>query len=395
MAKPTDTKVLVSGGGIAGLTLGILLKERGYDPLVIEREPEIRTEGYMMDFFGTGWDVAERMGLVEALRAIRYPIDALEFVDANGKVRYTVPIGRVGDALDHRYVYLRRPDLLRILRDRARERQVDVRFGCSITALREEQTHVFATLDDGGSGTFALVFGADGIHSKVRSLVFGPEQEFTRFLGGYVAAFHLPRHSFEIGRALKLYEETDLVAGLYPLDEERMDATYVIRHGAVDLDRGKQLAFMREQVRGAGWIAEDIIDAYESDAPIYFDGLTQIVMNDWHKGRIALLGDACGSLTLLAGQGSHMAMGGAYVIARELERHDGDHEAAFAAYQRFFKPHVSAKQDEAARFERIFVPSASSRPWLRRLAIRVFFSRYLLPVMFRSMGARSVLAHYG
>lgn len=394
LAKQTDRKILISGGGIAGLTLGILLKERGYHPCVIEREPEIRTEGYMMDFFGTGWDVAERMGIVDALREIRYPIDALEFVDRHGDVYYRAPITNVARALDHRYAYLRRPDLLFILHDRAKEAGVDIRFGRSIAALREEADHVSVTLDDGTTDSYALVFGADGIHSKVRSLVFGPEENFSRFLDGYVAAFHLPRHSFPIGRALKLYEETDLVAGLYPLDEKRMDATYVMRHPEVSIEREKQLDFVREQYRGAGWIAEDILDTHESGEPIYFDGLTQIVMNDWHRGRVALLGDACGSLTLLAGQGSHMAMGGAWVIASELGKHGGDHAAAFAAYQKFFKPHVSAKQKEAARYARIFIPSENSWTWLRRLVIRVFFSPLLLPLMFRTLGAKSVLARY-
>ena len=108
--------------------------------------------------------------------------------------------------------------------------------------------------------------------------------------------------------------------------------------------------------------------------PIYFDSLTQIVMPHWSKGRVALLGDACGCLTLLAGQGSHMAMAGAYVIARELERHDGDYSAAFAAYEAKLKPAVTKRQDDAAAFARYFIPSARSRPWLRRLVIKMMFS---------------------
>ena len=100
--------------------------------------------------------------------------------------------------------------------------------------------------------------------------------------------------------------------------------------------------------------------------PIFFDSVTQIVMPQWHRGRVALIGDACGCLTLLAGQGSHMAMAGAYVLAEELGRH-ADHAAAFAAYQQFLKPRVDKKQRDAARFARLFVPSRRSRPWLRRL----------------------------
>lgn len=113
------TSALISGGGIAGLTLGILLKEAGFEPLVIERDPALRTEGYMMDFFGSGWDVAERMGLVPELRAIHYPIDYFQFVDNRGTPYVSVPIGLISRALGGKYVYLRRSDLEGILYRRA------------------------------------------------------------------------------------------------------------------------------------------------------------------------------------------------------------------------------------------------------------------------------------
>jgi len=117
-------------------------------------------------------------------------------------------------------------------------------------------------------------------------------------------------------------------------------------------------------------------------------------MPHWHQGRVALVGDACGCLTLLAGQGSHMAMAGAYVIARELERHEGDYAAAFAAYEATLKPAVTKRQKDAAAMVNYFIPTERSRPWLRRLTIKLMFSPLVLPLMFRWFGARSVLADY-
>jgi 2-polyprenyl-6-methoxyphenol hydroxylase-like FAD-dependent oxidoreductase len=387
-------KVLISGAGIAGLTLAILLKEQGYQPLVVERDKAVRGEGYMMDFFGSGWDVAERMGLAPQLHAIRYPIDTLQFVDAGGRIYTSVPIDRVRRALDDKYVYLRRSDLERILYERAVAAGVEVRFGSVITALQETANAVRATFVDGTVAEFALVFGADGVHSGIRRLVFGETRQFERFLGGYVAAYHLDRHKFEIGRALKLYEETDRLAAFYPLDAQRMDATYVFRHDEVDILPEERLGFVRKEFKGAGWIAEAMLKAYKATEPIYFDSLTQIVMPHWHQGRVALLGDACGCLTLLAGQGSHMAMAAAYVLARELKRHGEDSAGAFAAYEAKIKPEVTARQTEAARFARIFIPSRRSRPWLRRLVIKAMFSPLLLPLVFRWFGARSILEGY-
>lgn len=251
-----------------------------------------------------------------------------------------------------------------------------------------------AWFSDGSESSFALAFGADGVHSRVRNLVFGKESQFERFLGGYVAAFHLDRHSFDLDRALKLYEESDRVAAFYPLDAKRMAATYAFRHAEMSVPPEKRLDFVRKLYSGSGWITEEMLDAYEGQEPLYFDSLTQIIMPSWHKGRVALLGDACGCLTLIAGQGSHMAMAAAYVIAGELQRHDGNHTEAFAAYETMLKPEVTQRQDDAALFARYFIPSEDSRFWLRRLVIKIMFSPIVLPLVFRWFGAKSVLCDY-
>jgi 2-polyprenyl-6-methoxyphenol hydroxylase-like FAD-dependent oxidoreductase len=147
-------------------------------------------------------------------------------------------------------------------------------------------------------------------------------------------------------------------------------------------------------MRGAGWVIGDVLDAHAGGEPVFFDSATQIVMPQWHRGRVVLIGDACGCLTLLAGQGSHMAMAGGYVLAQELERatQRGDDPAvAFAAYQAFLKPHVDKKRRDAARFAGIFVPSPNSHVWLRRLVLKLLFSRVLLKAGLSVFGSRSVL----
>jgi 2-polyprenyl-6-methoxyphenol hydroxylase-like FAD-dependent oxidoreductase len=384
-------RILISGGGIAGFTLAIELKRHGFDPQIIEREPGPRAEGYMMDFFGSGWDVAARMGLLPALQAVRYPIDALEFVDAQGRPFMRMPIERMRHALGGKYVYLRRQDLERILAERARELGIAPRYGCALAALNDSGDVVQARFADGSEAEFSLVIGADGAHSRVRALTFGEEEQFARFLGLHVAAFHVAAGNLPIARAARLYEEPNRLAMIYPLGDGHLDATFVIRSADMHVPHAERFAVLHAALRGAGWITQDILNAYDGDAPIFFDSVTQIVMPQWHRGRVALVGDACGCLTLLAGQGSHMAMAGGYVLAAELARQD-DHAAAFAAYQNFLKPYVDKKQKDAARFAGMFVPKPDSWPWLRRLAIRLLFARPLIDLVLLSFGAKSVLA---
>jgi 2-polyprenyl-6-methoxyphenol hydroxylase-like FAD-dependent oxidoreductase len=384
-------RILISGGGIAGLTLAILLKQNGFEPVVVEREPALRREGYMMDFFGTGWDVAERMNLVEALRAVHYPIERGEFIGPDGKPYCSFPIDRLRRALSDRYVYLRRPDLERILLERARDVGAAIEFNRSIDTLEERGSSVDARFADGARDEFGLVIGADGVHSNVREIVFGPERSFARELGYYAAAFHFPSAKYPVGHALKLYEETDHTAWLYPLNDERADATYMFRHPPLGhVPHAERLTLLRKQYRQAGWIAGQILHDVDPAEPIFFDSLTQIVMPEWHRGRVTLIGDACGCLTLAAGQGSQIAMGGAYVLARELARNN-DHRVAFAAYQSFLKPHVAAKQRDAARFANLTVPSVNSHPALRRLAMRIMFSPAVLGLAMKFFGTQSIL----
>lgn len=382
-------RILVSGGGIAGLTCAIELKRRGFEPLVVEREPALRGEGYMMDFFGTGWDVAERMGLTERLRTIRYPIDAVEFVDAAGHPFLHVPVARVRDALNHNYVYLRRQDLEAILAKRADELGVQIRYGVSIAALAERNDSIHVRFENGEENTFSIVIGADGVHSRVRELVFGAEAQFARFLGLMVAAYHLDRDTLPVTHAATIYEETNQMAMVYPLADQRLDATFVLRTSEPYIPHHERIAFLHGRLSDGGWLLPQLVRAIPS-ADLYFDSATQITMAHWHRGRVVLIGDACGCLTLLAGQGSHMAMADAFVLAEELQRQD-DHRAAFAAYQRRLKPQVDGKQKSAARWASIFVPGLRSRPWLRRLALKLLFSRTLIRPAFRSFGSRSVL----
>jgi 2-polyprenyl-6-methoxyphenol hydroxylase-like FAD-dependent oxidoreductase len=318
----------------------------------------------------------------------------MEFVDRDGAPYVSVPIDRVRDALEGKYVYLRRSDLERILIERAVGADVEIRFGTSVEALEQTDRGVEVQLSIGATEGFDLVFGADGVHSAIRGLTFGEEEAFSFTLGGYVAAFHMPQSRLELNRAFKLHEEIDRIAGFYPLGGGAAGATFIFRHPDVGpIPADERLPLLRQKWAGAGWIGRSVLKELPASVPVFFDSLTQIRMPSWHQKRVALLGDACGCLTLLAGQGSHMAMAGAYVLATELQRH-ADHEAAFRAYEAVMEPAVMQRQMEAERFAKIVMPTEKSRAWLRRIATRLLFSRLGLRFGMRMFGAKSVLEGY-
>lgn len=393
-ARSLNRKVLISGGGIAGLALGILLREQEWEATIIERDAEMRTEGYVMDFAGTGWDVAERMQIIDDVRAISYQVNAFQYVDANGKPYATLPLDSVRDALDGKYTYLRRSDLEHILFSKAQRAGLGIQFGTTIQSLKDQGTEVDVILSDGTSQSFALVFGADGVHSRVRELAFGPETEFSRFLGYYVAAFHIKNHPYNVGTAVTIYEEPNRALWVYSLRENELSAMYVFKHEDTGyVPPHERLPLVQKAHRGAGWIAERLLADFPHTEPIFFDSTTQIVMPSWSKGRVALLGDACACLTLLAGQGSHLALAEAFVLATELGRHNS-HAAAFAAYEQTLKAATAKKQKEALRLSKFFVPSDHSFTPLRRFVERMVFNKLLIGYSVKLFGVKSVLSNY-
>jgi 2-polyprenyl-6-methoxyphenol hydroxylase-like FAD-dependent oxidoreductase len=334
------------------------------------------------------------MGLVGELQKITYPIDSLRFVNEDGKSYLSLRVASVRDALNGNYAYLQRSDLERILHERAKAVGLALRFGTTISSLSDTGAAVAATFSDGSSETFALVFGADGVHSHVRELIFGPETQFDRFLGYYVAAFSLKGHRYEVGRSLNIYEEADRALWTYSLGENDLTAMFVFRHKNIGyVPPAERMGLLRKVFRGAGWLGERLLTDFPTAGPIFFDSTTQIVMPSWSKGRVALVGDACACLTLLAGQGSHLAMAGAFVVANELER-CGDHRAAFAAYEKQLKSATRKKQREAVRISRFFLPSTRSFMPLRRVVERLFFNQFFIGYGLKFFGTENALSNY-
>ena len=218
--------VLVSGAGIAGPTLAYWLSRRGFTPTLIERAPLFREGGYMIDFWGVGFDVADRMGLVPFLRQVGYNFDRIKFVDENDRVRSEFGGHVLREALGERFISLQRGDLAKAIFNTVAE-NIEVIFDDSVVALCESSSAVEVRFEKSGCRRFDLVAGCDGLHSTVRKLAFGPEAQFEKYLGFYAASFVIddyPRreeltylsYSAPDGRsAVMRCEKIDLPSSLY------------------------------------------------------------------------------------------------------------------------------------------------------------------------------------
>jgi 2-polyprenyl-6-methoxyphenol hydroxylase-like FAD-dependent oxidoreductase len=311
-------RVLIAGGGIAGLTLANFLHRYGMEPVVIEQAGALRSDGYAIDFFGTGYDVAERMDLIDFLQGQQVPLKEVTYVSASGKPIARLDMALMRKVMRGKYLTLMHQTLVEALYE-AIDGQVEVRFGHSLMAVEQGPKVVSATFNDDSTEAFDLLVGAEGIHSNTRALVFGPEEGFERYLGYYVASSTLPDR-YGIGPAWKNYTEPGRQAGAYCSNHEGEIIT-LFMYKAPDegrIPREQRLPRLRRAFAGMGWVTQRMLDDVPDSGAIFMDTVTQVQMPTWHQGRVALIGDACGCPTLISGQGASLAMAGAYVLAEAL-----------------------------------------------------------------------------
>ena len=126
----------------------------------------------------------------------------------------------------------------------------------------------------------------------------------------------------------------------------------------------------------SGWKCAELLSKIDSTTDFYFDSVSQIKMENWSKGRVTLVGDACDCPSLLSGKGSTLAMVGSYILAGELKQANGNYKTAFEQYQNIFKPFMNKKQKAAQSFAKSFrTPMTNSSSLLS--ITRVPFSHVL------------------
>ncbi len=342
-----NTEILISGASIAGPALAYWLDLHGFCVTVVERAPGIRPGGQAIDVRGAALTVVERMGLLAEIRGASTRMRGMSVVDeAGNELMRTSETTLTGGVVDGPDVELMRDDLAGLLYARTRER-VEYVFDDSITALHETDDGVHVSFARGAARRFDLVIGADGLHSNVRRLVFGPESDFIRHIGTYLAIFSVPNFLALDHWQVFLHIEQAMV-GMYSARDNR-EARAMLGFGAAPLDVdprdvAAQKAIVAARFAGVGWETPRIVAAMADAPDFYFDSMSQIYLDRWSHGRVALLGDAACCASPMSGQGSSMALVAAYVLAGELAAAEGDHARGFAAYEAALRDYVAGNQ---------------------------------------------------
>ncbi|MCD0445767.1 FAD-dependent monooxygenase [Glycomyces sp. A-F 0318] len=338
--------VLISGASIAGPALAYWLHRYGFAVTVVEKASAPRGGGYPIDVRGTAIEVVRRMGVLPRLREARIESQRVTFLGPDGGEVATVAPHDLAGSVEGRDLEVARGDLTAILYAAVAD-DVEFLFDDSIDTLDQSGGGVDVAFRGGGRRTFDLVVGADGMHSRTRRLLLGPEGPFQRYLGYCFAVFTMP-NAFGLSRELMMWNAPGRAAALYATGED--DATL---HAFLNFhlpeppeafrDPETQVKLVAEAFADAGWEVPGIIDAMRGADDLFCDTVGQIRLPAWSGGRVALVGDAAYAPSFLTGQGTSLALVGAYMLARALAA-DPDHAAAFAAYESGTRAFATANQ---------------------------------------------------
>ena len=387
-------RVLVVGAGIAGLSAALRLRQLGGSPTVVEAAPGPRGGGYMIDFFGPGVDAAERLGLGPALERIHAPIERLVFVDGSGRSRVAVGYPalrrRVFGGRHHNFL---RGDLEAELYAAARDAGVQPSHGRKVVGLQPSAAAgapVVVRYADGAEEEWDVVLGADGVHSRVRSDLLEPDEWSTRDLGHAVWTWIMDRSLPGVRREdfVTLTAPGRMVA-VYPVDEERTAAFLV--HPSPDGGGEPDAELpgtLHRRFGDLGWLVPELLAAFPSAVDRYTDRTVQVRARVWHRGRVALLGDACWCVSLLAGQGASLALAGGATVAEELATVPGvaDVPAALDRARERLGPLVTRLADSGARTASWFVPEERWRMTVRDTTLRASAWPVVGPLLGRRFG---------
>lgn len=360
--------VLINGGGIAGPCLAFWLVRQGHTVTITEQAGELRTGGQAVDFRGPALDVLDKMGLLDQVRAAATRMGPVIIVDQRGKEIGRLPAEVISGELEIHW-----GDLARILHEAVRD-DVDFRFGVRVAGLADAGEHVDVTFSDGTNASYDLVIGADGLHSGVRALAFGPEDRLVTQLGQCFGFFDMDNYLRldHCGMTCGADGRTAIVQGTDPDKPAR--ASFYLTDPHVDFDyrdtEGNKKLFA-QRFSDMGWEAPTLLKALAEAPQVYFDSIAQVHLDSYARGRVCLVGDAAWCASPRSGMGTGLAVVGAYVLAHELQAAAADHGAAFTRYQQLMAPYVARCQKLAIDNLKLDDPKSLVARFVRTVGYRL------------------------
>ena len=370
-----NSRILISGAGVAGLTCAIWLARHGFRPVVIEKSPSIRADGFIISLSHASYRYAEQLDLLKAIMASSTGIKESGYHDRHGQAMLTLDYRDLFSGVD--VVQIMRDDLEGILHAAAKD-LTEIRLATSLAAIEQHRDRALVTFNDGSIEEFDVVIGADGLHSNTRRLTFAEADINQRYLGLFSSAYRLP-NVLDISDRFENHMERSRYMCVYTTRDKDLACVFIWQSDKLTAppppNRCSELQAHYENAPAA---VRQVLGSFPEGQTVYMDPLIQIEMKKWNEGNVVLLGDAAHCLTLLSGQGASSAFWGACKLAEGLVEYS--RVDAFASYETEFRPVIAAIQPATRLAAKWYIPRTRTRYAMRNAAMRhlpnQFFQRY-------------------
>ena len=332
-------RILIAGAGIGGLAAAACLMKAGHRVEIYEQAPELAEVGAGIQISANAMHVLRHVGLGEDITRVGVRPGAYVFrLHDTGEEIQRFSLSEEHERLHGApYTELHRADLHDLLAAAVRSLKPNaIHLNARCATIEQTNRDVEVRFESGATAHGAYLIGADGIHSKVRALLFGADQpQFTGAVAwrGLVPIEKLPPHL-----------------------QQMQGVNWLGPHGHVlhyPVRRGELMNFIsfveRDDWRIESWVTQGTKDELANDYRGWHEDVHAIIKNietpykwammvrgpmpRWSQGRVTLLGDACHPTLPFLGQGGVMSIEDGYIVAACLEKYFGDPAAAFARYE--------------------------------------------------------------
>ncbi|MBE9463681.1 FAD-dependent oxidoreductase [Dyadobacter subterraneus] len=346
--------IVISGGGIAGLTAAKFLAKQGHRITVLERALSFNKSGFLISLKSFGVKIMDELGLTSELFGESSPSEFVNFRESDDTVIQKISYEKMNENIE-RSILITRGGLHHVLYESVKN-EVEIKFSSSIQELIVQGQQTNIVLGDGSILAADLLIVSEGLRSSTRENHFRHcqlEDFNVLYMGGRLKG----KHSYKVG-TFNIYIDVNKMLSVYPIAAEEIAIQCYVHNTSDDLAAIKNTAdkLLLESFKGYSPDTVSLLDRFVDKGLMFVDKMGMVNAPKLVQGNAVLLGDAGYCPTALSGMGASLSIYGAKALAHFIQQNTGDLKSACNSYDNLMQPIIQKFQGNARNNAASFIP---------------------------------------